>query len=135
MLPAHGRPDSPVLQPAFPRIRVLRLWPQSRPRRAALGVRVVRAAAAVALRPGRDPLPETTPEAFVLAAAAFGAEVQMVPGTIADAGKALATWAPAPAWWNVSTFKEPFRLEGKKTLGYELAEQGGWRLPDLILYP
>ena len=37
--------------------------------------------------------------------------------------------------WNVSTFKEPFRLEGKKTLGYEIAEQGGWRLPDVILYP
>jgi threonine synthase len=96
------------------------------------------AAAAYAAAAGlrcRVALPETTPEAFVLAAAAFGAEVQMVPGTIADAGKALATWAPAPAWWNVSTFKEPFRLEGKKTLGYEIAEQGGWRLPDIILYP
>ena len=66
---------------------------------------------------------------------AFGAEVRLVPGTIADAGRALAAWAPAPEWWNVATFKEPFRLEGKKTLGYEIAEQSGWRLPDVILYP
>ena len=50
------------------------------------------------------------------------------PGTIADAGQVLASWAPAPEWWNVATFKEPFRLEGKKTLGYEIAEQSGWRL-------
>jgi threonine synthase len=58
-----------------------------------------------------------------------------VPGTIADAGRAVAEWAPAPDWWNVATFKEPFRLEGKKTLGYEIAEQLGWVLPDVILYP
>ena len=58
-----------------------------------------------------------------------------MPGTIADAGKALGAWAPAPEWWNVATFKEPFRLEGKKTLGYEIAEQTGWRPPEAILYP
>jgi threonine synthase len=80
-------------------------------------------------------VPEDTPEAFVIEQQAFGAEVMKVPGTISDAGKALATWAPAPEWWNVSTFKEPFRLEGKKTLGYEIAEQCGWRLPEVILYP
>ena len=51
-------------------------------------------------------------------------------GTISDAGKLIAEWAPAPEWWNVATFKEPFRLEGKKTLGYEIAEQMGWSLPD-----
>ena len=80
-------------------------------------------------------VPEDTPEAFVLEQRAFGAEVRLVPGTISDAGKALAQWAPSPPWWNVATFKEPFRLEGKKTLGYEIAEQLGWRLPDIILYP
>ena len=80
-------------------------------------------------------MPERTPETFVIETLAFGAEVKQVPGTISDAGKALGSWAPAPEWWNVATFKEPFRLEGKKTLGYEIAEQSGWRLPDVIFYP
>src|SRR5499427_2738739 len=96
------------------------------------------AAAAYAAAAGlrcRITVPDDTPEAFVIEQQAFGAEVKTVPGTISDAGKALAGWAPAPAWWNVSTFKEPFRLEGKKTLGYEIAEQCGWRLPEVILYP
>jgi threonine synthase len=96
------------------------------------------AAAAYAAAAGircRVAMPETTPEAFVIATSGLGAEVRLVPGTIADAGRALASWAPAPEWWHVATFKEPFRLEGKKTLGYELAEQGGWRLPDAIIYP
>ncbi len=96
------------------------------------------AAAAYAAAAGircRITVPEETPEAFVLEQQAFGAEVKLVPGTISDAGKALAQWAPSPLWWNVATFKEPFRLEGKKTLGYEIAEQLGWRLPDVILYP
>jgi threonine synthase len=96
------------------------------------------AAAAYAAAAGlrcRITVPDDTPEAFVLEQRAFGAEVKTVPGTIADAGRALAAWAPAPEWWNVSTFREPFRLEGKKTLGYEIAEQCGWRLPEVILYP
>lgn len=96
------------------------------------------AAAAYAAAAGlrcRVTMPERTPETFVTETLAFGAEVKMVPGTISDAGKALGTWAPAPEWWNVATFKEPFRLEGKKTLGYEIAEQSGWRLPEVILYP
>ena len=96
------------------------------------------AAAAYAAAAGmrcRITVPEDTPEAFVIEQRALGAEVKLVPGTIADAGRALGAWAPAPEWWNVATFKEPFRLEGKKTLGYEIAEQCGWRLPDVILYP
>ncbi len=96
------------------------------------------AAAAYAAAAGlrcRITVPADTPEAFVLEQRAFGAEVRLVPGTLSDAGKALASWAPVPEWWNVATFKEPFRLEGKKTLGYEIAEQSGWRLPDVILYP
>jgi threonine synthase len=96
------------------------------------------AAAAYAAAAGmrcRITIPEDTPEAFLIEQRAFGAEVMRVPGTISDAGKALAAWAPAAEWWNVATFKEPFRLEGKKTLGYEIAEQSGWRPPDVIFYP
>lgn len=96
------------------------------------------AAAAYAAAAGiacRVAIPDDTPEAFALELAAFGAEVRLVRGTIADCGKVVTEWAPAPEWWNVATFKEPFRLEGKKTLGYEIAEQLGWELPDVILYP
>jgi threonine synthase len=96
------------------------------------------AAAAYAAAAGiacRVTIPEDTPEAFALELEAFGAEVKRVVGTIADCGRELGEWAPAPEWWNVATFKEPFRLEGKKTLGYEIAEQSGWELPDVILYP
>jgi threonine synthase len=96
------------------------------------------AAAAYASAAGlecRITVPEDTPEIFMLEQRALGAEVRLVPGTIAEAGRALAEWAPPPAWWNVSTFKEPFRLEGKKTLGLEIAEQSGWRLPEVIFYP
>jgi threonine synthase len=91
--------------------------------------------AAAAGLPCRVAVPEDTPEAFVLEVRAFGAEVKLVPGTISDAGRAIAEWAPSPRWWNVATFKEPFRLEGKKTLGYEIAEQLAWNPPDVILYP
>jgi threonine synthase len=91
--------------------------------------------AAAAGLPCRVAMPADTPEAFVFETRAFGAEVRLVEGTLSDAGRAIAEWAPAPEWWNVATFKEPFRLEGKKTLGYEIAEQLGWRLPDVILYP
>ncbi len=91
-------------------------------------------AAAVGLR-CRVAVPENVPEAFGFELEAFGAEVLRVPGTIADAGRAIAAWAPSPEWWNVATFREPFRVEGKKTLGYEIAEQLGWCLPDAILYP
>ncbi len=96
------------------------------------------AAAAYAAAAGlrcRITIPEDTPEAFVLEQRGFGAEVMLVPGTISDAGRALAAWAPASEWWNVATFKEPFRLEGKKTLGYEIAEQSAWDPPRAILYP
>lgn len=96
------------------------------------------AAAAYAAAAGiacRITIPEETPAAFHEEQRAFGAEVKLVPGTISDAGKALASWAPSPEWWNVATFKEPFRLEGKKTLGYEIVEQLGWNPPDVIVYP
>ena len=96
------------------------------------------AAAAYAAAAGlacRITVPEDTPGIFVAEQQGLGAEVRLVPGTIAEAGRALAGFAAPPEWWNVATFKEPFRLEGKKTLGYEIAEQAGWRLPEVIFYP
>lgn len=96
------------------------------------------AAAAYAAAAGlqcRIAMPADTPEPFVIEARALGADVALVRGTIFDAGRHVAEWAPAPEWWNVATFREPFRLEGKKTLGYEIAEQCGWRLPEFVIYP
>lgn len=72
---------------------------------------------------------------FLMETVAFGAEVVTVDGLITDAGKVCAARAKEQGWYDCATLKEPYRLEGKKTLGYELAEQLGWRLPDAILYP
>ncbi len=79
-------------------------------------------------------VPEDCPRAFVLEARALGAHVTLVPGFITDAGRRLREVA-GKDWFDLSTLKEPFRAEGKKTMGYELAEQGGWSLPDAVLYP
>jgi threonine synthase len=79
-------------------------------------------------------MPEATPGVFRKECQFFGAEVHAVPGTIADcAARLKADWQEG--WFDVSTLKEPFRLEGKKTMGYEIAEQGNWQLPDVIIYP
>jgi threonine synthase len=67
---------------------------------------------------------------------ATGAELFLVDGLIGDAGKLInAAVAERPGWQEVSTLREPYRIEGKKTMGYEIAEQLGWRVPDVILYP
>jgi threonine synthase len=86
-------------------------------------------------------LPETTPAPFVAEASRLGARVTLVPGSIADAGRAMRE-ALGPAgsggesgWFDLSTLREPFRVEGKKTMGYEIAEQTGFRLPQVIVYP
>src|SRR5438045_4155937 len=78
-------------------------------------------------------MPEDTPRAFVEECHHYGANVQLVPGTIADAGKWLKANGPRDAF-DVSTLKEPYRVEGKKTMAYELFEQLR-ELPDVILYP
>ena len=65
----------------------------------------------------------------------YGAEVELIPGLISDAGQAAAEVSRQRGWFNVSTLREPYRIEGKKTMGLELAEQLGWRLPDAIIYP
>ena len=80
-------------------------------------------------------LPDDTPEPFRLEAAAFGAVVHLVRGDIGVCGRAMRDHADAKSWFDLSTLREPYRAEGKKTLGYEIAEQLGWALPDVIVYP
>jgi threonine synthase len=80
-------------------------------------------------------VPRDTPEAAVAEAALAGAHVFTVDGTIATAGRAIAAVAPAIGWFDLATLKEPYRLEGKKTMGLELAEQLGWEAPDVLVYP
>ena len=81
-------------------------------------------------------VPEDTPVINIKECRAYGANVRLVKGTIADAARAMAGERAAhPDWFDVSTLKEPYRLEGKKTMGYELAEQFDWKLPDAIFYP
>jgi threonine synthase len=80
-------------------------------------------------------MPEDTPVINRLEAHLAGARVFLVNGLITDCGRLVREGAGPMGWFDVSTLKEPYRLEGKKTMGLELAEQGGWRLPDVILYP
>jgi len=80
-------------------------------------------------------MPRDVPATFVAECRALGAEVTLVDGLITDCGRAAAEGVRAHGWFDVSTLKEPYRLEGKKTMGYELAEQMGWHLPDVIIYP
>src|SRR5207237_1660199 len=79
--------------------------------------------------------PEDTPEVNVSEIALQGASVYRVNGLIDDCGKIVAEGKAKVGWFDVSTLKEPYRIEGKKTMGLELAEQLDWRLPDAILYP
>jgi len=79
-------------------------------------------------------MPEDTPRPFVEECRLYGADVRLVPGTISDAGKHLREHGPAGAF-DVSTLREPYRIEGKKTMAYELVEQMGGRVPDVVLYP
>jgi threonine synthase len=95
------------------------------------------ASAAYAARAGMEcfiVLPEDTPEINIKECLACGANVELVKGNISDAAKVLNQKKQAD-WFDVSTLKEPYRLEGKKTMGYEVAEQFEWELPDVIVYP
>jgi threonine synthase len=80
-------------------------------------------------------VPRDTPEAAVAEAMLAGAHVFTVEGSIATAGKLVASVAPRLGWFDLATLKEPYRLEGKKTMGLELAEQLGWETPDVLVYP
>jgi threonine synthase len=96
------------------------------------------AAAAYAARAGLRSviaMPRDTPSAIVLECRAFGAEVHLIDGLISDCGAFIASNAAAHGWYEVSTLKEPYRIEGKKTMGYELWEEFDGRLPDVIVYP
>jgi threonine synthase len=79
--------------------------------------------------------PDDTPDINVREIQAQGAAVYRINGLINDCGKLVGAGREQTGWFDVSTLKEPYRIEGKKTMGLELAEQLGWRLPDLIFYP
>lgn len=96
------------------------------------------AMAAYAARAGLEAIvamPIDTPEVMKAECVAYGARVLLVKGLINDAGKIIRSCCDAFGWFDVSTLKEPYRAEGKKTLGLELVEQLGWRVPDAIVYP
>jgi threonine synthase len=80
-------------------------------------------------------MPSDTPAPILAECRIHGARVELVDGTIADAGAWIRERAAGEGWFDVSTLREPYRLEGKKTMGYELAEARGWRLPEAIVYP
>ncbi len=80
-------------------------------------------------------MPKDTPSVNIYQSRIAGADVQLVEGRIDDAGTLARELAAANKWFDVSTFREPFRLEGKKIMGYEIAEAMRWELPDVIFYP
>jgi len=96
------------------------------------------ALAAYGARAGIDTLvicPAETPDLNIRETAAYGAEVIVADGQIDECGRIVGEGAAAGLWFDGSTLKEPYRLEGKKVMGLELAEQLGWELPDAIFYP
>lgn len=80
-------------------------------------------------------MPRDTPRANVIECEVAGAHVTLIDGLITDCGAEVARRREAEGWFDVSTLKEPYRVEGKKTLGYEIAEQAAWTLPDVIICP
>ena len=96
------------------------------------------ALAAYAARAGLEAhifMPRDTPRANIIECRELGAQVTLIDGLITDCGAEIARRKTNEGWFDMSTLKEPYRVEGKKTLGYELAEQCAWQLPDVILYP
>jgi threonine synthase len=96
------------------------------------------AMAAYAARAGIDArvfMPRDVKKPFIRECELYGADVTLVDGLITDAGRIAAETGKPLGWYDVSTLKEPYRIEGKKTMGYEVAEQLGWELPDWIIYP
>ncbi len=91
--------------------------------------------AAAAGMPVRVYAPESTPKPILDTIRTLGADLQLVAGHIGDAGKQAKAFAAESGYFDVSTLREPYRIEGKKTMGIEVAEQFGWRLPTHIVYP
>jgi threonine synthase len=80
-------------------------------------------------------MPRDVPLANYLEGVAYGANVTLVDGLISDCARIVAERKDAEGWFDISSLKEPFRVEGKKTMGYELVEQSGWQYPDAVFYP
>ena len=80
-------------------------------------------------------MPKDVPFANYVEATVYGAKVNLVDGLISDCGRMVAERKEKEGWFDISTLKEPFRVEGKKTMGYELVEQLGWEYPDAVFYP
>jgi threonine synthase len=80
-------------------------------------------------------MPRDVPQSNFIECCVAGAKVTLVDGLISDCGKMVAARKDAEGWFEISTLKEPYRIEGKKTMGYEVAEQFHWNLPDVIFYP
>src|SRR2546422_2867801 len=96
------------------------------------------ATAAYAARAGLESyvfMPRDVPRAVIVECQINGAHVELVDGLITDAGRRVAAGRDEHGWFDLSTLKEPYRVEGKKTMGYELAEQFDWELPNVIIYP
>src|SRR3954454_14049760 len=96
------------------------------------------ALAAYAARAGLEAhifMPRDTPRANIVECRELGAHVTLIDGLITDCATEIARQKENEGWFDISTLKEPYRVEGKKTLGYEIAEQLNWQLPDVILYP
>ncbi|MFB3814362.1 MAG: threonine synthase [Terriglobales bacterium] len=80
-------------------------------------------------------VPKDVPQANLVECQTYGAHVTLVDGLISDCARLLGERKQAEGWFDISTLKEPFRVEGKKTMGYEIAEQMNWTLPDVVIYP
>ncbi|MGA8027186.1 MAG: threonine synthase [Bryobacteraceae bacterium] len=96
------------------------------------------AAAAYAAAAGLEAhifMPTDVPQANFIECKSFGAKVTLVDGLISDCAKLVSERKEREEWFDLSTLREPYRVEGKKTMGYEVAEQLGWRVPDAVLYP
>jgi threonine synthase len=80
-------------------------------------------------------MPKDVPQANLVECQSYGAKVTLVDGLISDCARMVNERKQAEGWFDISTLKEPFRVEGKKTMGYEIAEQMGWQLPEAVIYP
>jgi threonine synthase len=80
-------------------------------------------------------MPKDVPQANAIECEAFGAKVTLVEGLISDCARMVGERKQAEGWFDISTLKEPFRVEGKKTMGYEIVEQLGWKMPEAVIYP
>ena len=80
-------------------------------------------------------MPKDVPQANYIECVSYGAKVTLVDGLISDCARIIGERKQQEGWFDISTLKEPFRIEGKKTMGYEIAEQMGWKLPEAVIYP